>query len=151
MLDINERWVSKVINPDVLGKESVGPASNRVTMEELYMIRGVILYPYIITMLEKSMDDLKYTPVALKGVLNRCLEHIMFAVSDDYHKLRLELKSRNIRVEEDNTNDEIYYFRYYCRGFEDRFGIIRDTLRSEVRNIMTSYTADFGRDLQISG
>lgn len=147
MLDSNERWVSKVIAPE-LREKIAEPTTGRATIEEQYMIRGYIIYPHIITMLQKSMSDLEFAHVALKGVITRCLEQIMFTVSDDFHALKRELKRRGIKVEDDIINDEVYYYRFWCRGIEDRLGFVREALRTEVINILTSYTGDLGRELR---
>jgi hypothetical protein len=105
MLNSNERWMSKIIAPEFMDKPIPEPENGRATIEEQFMIRGYIVYPHIITMLQKSKSDLEFAHVALKGVITRCLQQIMITVSDDFHSLKRELKRRGIKVEYDITNE----------------------------------------------
>ncbi|GBG06506.1 hypothetical protein PAT3040_01033 [Paenibacillus agaridevorans] len=122
--------------------------SGRPTPEEYVMIRDFVIYPQLVKMVQKSMDDMGFSHVALKGVILRCLEHIMFNISDDFFKHKKELKNRNIKVVEEETNDDILYYRFYCRGYEERFGIVREALRTEIRLKLTNYTNALGQQFK---
>jgi len=89
-----------------------------------------------------------FAHVTLKNVIIRCLEHILFAIGNDYRKLKQEMRRRGIKVVEEDVNDGILYFRYYCRGYEERFGIVRETLRSEIILKLTGYTSSLGQQLK---
>lgn len=143
-------WRSKLITAEdeELAAKLSEQVPGRPTVEELVMIRGITLYPHLITMLQKSMGDMERAHVSLKGVLVRCLEHIMFAVSNDSLSLKRELKQRGIKVQEDNVIDDVFYYRYQCRGYDDRFGVVREAIRTEVQKLLTAYTADLGRQLR---
>jgi hypothetical protein len=51
------------------------------------------------------------------------------------------MKKRNIKVFDEETNDGIIYHKYSCRGYEDRFGIVRETLRTEISFRLANYAA----------
>lgn len=147
-LDGNNRWGGKMLltehQEQYDQRNNVNPAG-RPTPEELEMIRDIILFPHLITMTQKSIEDIGFAKITLKGVVIRCLEVIMFRISDDYYALKRELKNRNIRVSEEETNDGILYYRYICRGYEEKFGIVRETLRTEMSMRLTKYTADIAK------
>lgn len=151
-LDGNERWKGKMLLTE--HQEQYDQRNNkqtsRVTTEELTMIRDLVMLPYLITMIQKSIEDMGFSKIALKGLIVRCLEVIMFKISDDYYSLKRELKKRNISVSEEETNDGIMYYRYYCRGYEEKFGIVRETLRSEIAKRLTKYTAEISQTLKKS-
>lgn len=122
--------------------------TSRPSMDELDMIRDYIMYPHIETMMHKSLDDMSFAHVTLKNVIIRCLEHIMFAISADYRQLKQEMRLRGIKVVEEEVTVGILYVRYYCRGYEEKFGIVRENLRSDIIRKLTSYTNDLGKQLK---
>lgn len=150
-LDGNERWKSKMLlteHKEQYEQREQPKLSGRPTAEELVMIRDYVIFPQLIKMLQKSLDDMSFAHVALKGVILRCLEYIMFCVTDDFYAHKRELKKHNIRVVEEETNDDILYYRYYCRGYEERFGIVREVLRTELQLRLTEYTKQLGNQLK---
>lgn len=150
-LDGNNRWGGKMLlteHQEQYDQRQDKKTVGRPTREELDMIRDVVLLPHLITMVQKSIEDMGLSRIALKAVVVRCLEVIMFRISDDYYALKRELKQRNIKVISEEANDGVLYFRYYCRGYEERFGIVREKLRSDVTLAMTKYTNDIGKILK---
>ncbi|MFD2116304.1 hypothetical protein ACFSTH_08545 [Paenibacillus yanchengensis] len=151
-LDGNERWKGKMLltehQEQYDQRQVIKSAAGRPTSEELDMIRDLVVLPHLITMIQKSLEDMAFSKITLKGVVIRCLEVIMFKITDDYYVLKRELKQRNIKVSDEETNDGILYYRYYCRGYEEKFGIVRETLRSDVTLKLTKYTNDIGKLLK---
>ncbi len=152
-LDGNNRWGGKMLlteHQEQYDQRHDVKQVGRPIPEELEMIRDLVMFPQLITMVQKSIEDMGYAKIALKSVIIRCLEIIMFQISDDYYALRRELKNRNIKVTEEETNDGILYYRYFCRGYEEKFGIVRETLRTEMSTRLTKYTTDIGQALKKS-
>jgi len=152
-LDGNNRWGGKMLlteHQEQYDQRLDAKPIGRPSPDELEMIRDLIMFPQLITMVQKSIEDMGFAKIALKGVIVRCLEIIMFRISDDYYALKRELKNRNIRVHEEETNDGILYYRYFCRGYEEQFGIVRETLRTEMSTRLTKYTNDIGQALKKS-
>lgn len=150
-LDGNERWKSKMLlteHSEQYDQRHHHKLVGRPTPEELTKIRDYIMLPHMITMIKKCIDDTAYSHIALKGVVARCLEVMMFRVSDDYYVLKKELNNHNIKVVSEETDNGILYFRYFCRGYEERFGIVREALRSEISIRMTQYTDELGIKLR---
>jgi len=150
-LDANNRWGGKILlteHQEGYDRRHDDKPTGRPTPEELEMIRDLIMFPQLIAMTQKSIEDIGLSKLTLKGVVARCLEVIMFRISDDYYALKRELKNRNIKVNEEETNDGILYYRYFCRGYEEQFGIVRETLRTEMSMRLTKYTADIAQTLK---
>jgi hypothetical protein len=143
-LDGNERWKSKMLlteHQEQYQERNNKTLIGRATSDELTMIRDVIMFPHMLTMSEKSLQEAKRTPNLYKKYFEQFIELVMDRITKDLFALRRELKSRNIKVYDDETADGIIYHRYVCRGYEDKFGIVRETLRSEISFRMARYAS----------
>jgi len=115
--------------------------NNQATIEELEMIRDFIMLPYMLDMCQKSMDDLRYSSNLFKEQFTRVVQLIMNAITRDLAQIRREFNKRQIKVWEDGSIDGIIYNNYTCRGYESRFGIVRETLRSEISVRLAKYAS----------
>ncbi|QMV40239.1 hypothetical protein [Cohnella cholangitidis] len=143
-LDGNERWKSKMLLTEHQeqyqnrhNKSNIG----RATTEELTMIRDSIMFPHMLTLCDKSLQEVKRSPNLFKRFFEQLIQLIMDRISNDLFLLRREMKSRNIKVFDDETADGIIYHRYACRGYEDKFGIVRETLRTEISVRLARYAS----------
>lgn len=151
-LDGNERWKSKMLlteHKEQYEKRHEQKQQGRPTPDELNQIRDFIVYPHMITMIQKCIQDLGFIHVSLKSVLVRCMEYLMQRTTDDYYALKKELRLKNIKVLEEETNDGILYYRYFCRGYEEKFGVVRESMRTEIILRMTQYTNEIGTQLKL--
>jgi len=64
------------------------------------------------------------------------------AISKDLYALRKELRQLNIKIVEDETHDDVLYYRVYSRGYDERFGITRETLKAEISVRLAQYADD---------
>lgn len=116
--------------------------TGRITTEELTMIRDAIMFPHMLTMCDKSLQDLRSSRHLFKQLFEQVILVIMDYITKDMSKINRELRQRNIKIFSDETHDGIIYHRYICRGYEDRFGIVREVLRSEISILFTKYAAN---------
>lgn len=114
----------------------------RISAEELTMVRDSIMYPHMLTMCDKSLQEIRRTPNLFKQQLGEFIQMVMDKISREMFALRRELRGRNIKVYEDEMLDGIIYHRYCCRGYEDRFAIVREALRTEIGVRLAKYCAD---------
>lgn len=146
-LDGNERWKSKLLlteHADQYERQDGAPRNNLITSEERVMLRDYILLPHIETMIQKSLSELEYSVTILKRSYLMAGQYIMERVIQDQHRLRREMKQRNIKILHEEQSELVVYYRYYCRGYEERFGITRDVMRSEISLRLTRYMAELG-------
>jgi len=144
-LDGNERWKGKMLlteHQEQYQNRHDKAQTGRATTEELTMIRDLIMYPHMLTMCDRSLQEVKRSPNLFKRFFERFIQLLMERISKELFSLRKELKNRNIKVFDDETVDGIIYHRYACRGYEDKFGIVRETLRSEISVRLTRYSSD---------
>lgn len=141
-LDGNERWKGKMLlteHQEQYENRQNKSLAGRATSEELTMIRDIVMFPHMLTMCDKSLQEVKRSPNLFKRYFEQFLQLLMNKISKDLFSLRRELKLRNIKVFDDETNDGIIYHRYVCRGYEDKFGIVRETLRTEISFRLARY------------
>ncbi|WP_438495774.1 hypothetical protein [Paenibacillus sp. IHBB 3054] len=155
-LDGNERRKTKVLRTDHVDQydqrdKDEGAGSKMLTNEEREMIRDLILLPHIDTMVSKSLKEIEHFNNILKRVYLMAGQAIQRQIMQDTYRLQKELKQRNIRFIADEQDDFILYYKIFCRGYQERFGLTRDVMRTEISLRLTKYTADLGavlKDLQ---
>lgn len=136
-LDGNERWKSKMLLTEHQEqydgrKDESKKAGSHPTPEELVMIRDAILLPHMLTMAQRSMDESKNSGNFLSQLHIAAVQAVMDMISRDLYTLRRELSQRRIKLVSDEQVDLVVYHRYICRGYEERFGIVREVMRSEI-------------------
>lgn len=146
-LDGNERWKSKLLlteHAEQYEQQHDAPRSNLITSAERSMLRDYILLPHIEKMIQKSLSEVENSGNLLKRSYIMAGQYVMDKVIQDQHRLRRELKQRNIKILNEEQSELIVYYRYYCRGYEERLGMTRDVMRSEISLQLTRYIAELG-------
>ncbi|WP_255570738.1 hypothetical protein [Cohnella sp. CFH 77786] len=117
-------------------------ATGKATTEELTMIRDYVLLPHILTILQNSLNDVQNSTNVLKKAFIAFTQSIMNRVTKDMYEVKRELSRRNIKILNDEQADMIVYHRFVCRGYEDRFGMVREVMRSEITVRISKYIND---------
>jgi hypothetical protein len=134
-LDGNERWKTKMMLPEhheQYQARNEKAINNRPTQDELTMIRDSVLLPFMVTMTDNSILDVKNSRNVLRSLIETFLQHFLNLIRNEEIKLRRELSKRNIRVIKDVEEDMVMYYKYFCRGYSERFGIMREVVRAEI-------------------
>jgi hypothetical protein len=127
---------------------NVNSGSKMITVEEREMVRDLILLPYIDTMVSKGLKEIELSGNVLRRAYATAGRYIQKRIIQDVYLLRRELKQRDIKVVEDSQDDFVTYNMIYCRGYQERFGLTRDVMRTEISLRLTKYTTDLGEVLQ---
>jgi hypothetical protein len=122
--------------------------SNRLTIEEMTMVRDLILLPYIDTMVGKSIKELEGSGNVLTQTYLMAGRYMQKRIMQDTYDLKRQLKQRDIRYEEDQNDDFVMYFMIYYRGYQERFGMTRDVMKTEISLKLTQYSSEFGEILK---
>lgn len=115
-----------------------------ITVEERTMVRDLILLPYIDTMVGRSLKEIELSGSILKRAFVIAGQAIQRRIMQDTYQLQKELKQRNIRVLPDEQEEFLVYHKIFCRGYQERFGLTRDVMRTEISLRLTRYTAELG-------
>lgn len=147
-LDGNERWKSKMLitehQEQYEARKETKP-SGRPSPEELTMIRDYVLLPHMLTMMEKSMNELSNSRNLTKRLHLATMQVLMNKINKDMYDLRRELSRRRIRIVGDEQVDLVVYHRFICRGYEDRLGIVREVMRAEISVRLSKYFGELAR------
>ncbi|CDN45827.1 MULTISPECIES: hypothetical protein [Paenibacillus] len=150
-LDGNERWKSKMLLTEHVeqydGQHSAREAKV-TTAEERVMIRDYILLPHMEKMVQKSLSELENSSNLMRRLYGMAGHRVLDRIMHDLYALRRELKARNIRILAEEQSNSVVYHRYYCRGYEEHFGMTREVMRSEISWQLSRYTAEIGELLK---
>jgi hypothetical protein len=116
--------------------------------EEREMVRDLILLPYIDTMVGKSIVEIERSGNILKQTYLMAGRYLQQRIMADIYKLKQELKQRNIKVVDDANEDFLLYYMIYYRGYQERFGMTRDVMRTQISLRLTAYTSEIGQLLK---
>ncbi|MBY0009856.1 hypothetical protein [Paenibacillus typhae] len=152
-LDGNERWKTKMLmseHVDQYEEQAKGENDSRtmLTNAERTMVRDLILLPYIDTMVSKSIEEIERSGNMLTRMYLMAGRYIQNRVMQDTYRLQKELKQRNIRVLADEQEDFLMYYKIFFRGYQERFGLTRDIMRTEISLRLTRYTSELGTVLK---
>lgn len=151
-LDGNERWKSKMLLTEHVEQyeqqRQAAGAGRITTAEERMMIRDYILLPHMEKMVQKSIAEVENSTNILKRLYLMAGQKILDLIMKDLYRLRGELKRRNIKILTEEQADLVIYHRYYCRGYEERFGMTREVMRSEISIQLTKYTSELAKLLR---
>ncbi|WP_342480007.1 hypothetical protein NST07_20370 [Paenibacillus sp. FSL L8-0340] len=152
-LNGNERWKTKMLMTEHVEEyerkeEEKTTGSKMLTNDEREMIRDLILLPHIDTMVSKSLKEIEHSSGILKRAYLLAGEAIQRRIMQDTYRLQKELKQRNVRFIVDEQDEFVIYHKIFCRGYQDRFGMTRDVMRTEISLRLTKYTAELGESLK---
>ncbi|WP_438497483.1 hypothetical protein [Paenibacillus sp. IHBB 3054] len=153
-LNGNERWKTKMLmteHVEQYEQKQDDEVRKMITVDERTMVRDLILLPYIDTMVSKSLKEIEHSGNILKRAYLMAGQAIQRRIIQDTYQLQKELKQRNIRMLADEQEEFLVYYKIFCRGYQERFGLTRDVMRTEISLRLTKYTADLGtvlKDLQ---
>lgn len=119
----------------------------RPTIDELFMVREMLVLPNIVTMLERQRQEMEYSSMMLKPLYLRSVDALIFAVNRDLSNTRMELQQRKIKTWEGDHNEFTLCVEFMCRGYRDKFEIVREYLKSVIRERLTEYIKEMGEAL----
>lgn len=116
------------------------------TNDELTLIRDCILLPHMQTMILHAIEEIELSRDLLKEIHLESARALLRLIDKDYYRLRAELKQRSIKLldeeQSQNQKDGVLYYPYVCRGYQDRFGIMREVAKAEISVRLTNYMRD---------
>lgn len=115
--------------------------SGRPTDEELALVRDSVILPHMLTIADRSMREVSRSQLPMKSYLLKSVQMLMDRVSLELFRVRREMKKRNIRMLAEEQADEVMYYRFVCRGYEERFGFVREVVRAELNGKLVSFAS----------
>lgn len=109
--------------------------------EELELIRDYVLLPMMLTIVDKNCKQIELSSYSMKKLFVKASHVLMTHIHNDLAAVRKELKTRSIKVFEEEHESGAIHYRFLCRGYEDSFWIIRDVARAEISVRISKYIA----------
>lgn len=110
------------------------------TKEELEAIRDFVLLPMLLSIVEKNKQEIERTSYSMRTIFVKAANIIQNLITNDIQAVRKLLKERNIKVFEDEMIDSNLRYNYICRGYEDKFVLVRDVARAELMRRLGKYS-----------
>lgn len=108
------------------------PEVQRAGVEELSIIRDKIVLDKLRIMVELNFEGIKESAYVLNRLFGATTQIILARINTELSALYKELWRRKIKIIGEEQANGMLYYRFICRGYEDRYGIIREALRSEI-------------------
>ncbi|XEC96993.1 hypothetical protein AB6A23_10900 [Paenibacillus tarimensis] len=115
------------------------------TKGELELIRDAVLLPMMLSVVDKNGREIEASSFSLKRLYMTATGVLMNRIHADLARVKKELKQRNIKVFEDERIDSGVYYHFICRGYEDKFVMLRDVVRAEMSVRIARYVRDVFR------
>lgn len=116
-------------------------AHTRPNHHDVELIRDYILLPHMMTMVERSRQEIESSSNTLRDLMSRVLIVMLDTINAELLKIRIAMSKSNIKVWDDEHAGDVLYYRYKCRGYEERFGMMREVMRSEISVRLAKYGA----------
>lgn len=149
-LDGNDRWQNKMLVTEHVEQyeqqQQIQESGSKqmLSISERTMVRDLILLPHIDTMVSKSMKEIEQSGNILTKMYLMAGRFIQNRVMQDTYRLQKELRQRNIKVLPDEQEDFLIYHKVLFRGYQERFGMTRDVMKTEISLRLTHYTVELG-------
>lgn len=153
-LEGNGRWESsRMMLPEhreqyLLLKEGEAPGQARAhipTREELELIRDAVLLPMMLSIVEKNSREIELSGYSMKGLYVKASQVLLTRIHQDLARIKRELRNRSIKVFEDERIDSALHYHFICRGYENKFAMLRDVIRSEMSVRIARYVQEMFR------
>jgi hypothetical protein len=99
-------------------------------------------------MVERSAEEMGRSRNILQRLYVKSAQIIIEMIRKDLQALKHELRKAGIQVLEDNHDATVYYSKVICRGYEERFGIMREVMKAEISMRLGKYVAEVTKRLQ---
>jgi len=137
-LDDNGRWESsRIILPEhreaLIERKQPKPVLREAPRkEELELIKDYVLLPMLLTFTANGRVKAEKIEHIMQELFVMAIDTLSDRISSDLTLVRKVLRSASIKVWEDEQIDGTMWYRYVCRGYEDRFPITRELVRAEM-------------------
>jgi len=146
-LDGNLRWESsRIILPEhreaLIERKQPQPVIREAPRkEELELIKDYVLLPMLLTFTTNGRVKAEKIKHIMQELFVMAIDTLSDRISSDLTLVRKSLRASSIKVWEDEQIDGTMWYRYVCRGYEDRFPITRELARTEMSVRLGKYIA----------
>ncbi|AJS57888.1 hypothetical protein [Paenibacillus sp. IHBB 10380] len=102
------------------------------TTEEINMMKDFVLLPIMHSIIMRKAREIERSSEMLRVLYTKVAQLLAKNMYTDLSKVKRSLLEKNIRVFEEEKDDQMVRYRYIYRNYEDSFVITRSYMRAEV-------------------
>ncbi|MCD9024333.1 hypothetical protein [Cohnella silvisoli] len=102
------------------------------TQEEIILIRDFVILSRMAALAVRSKEEVEQSRNTFRDLISRFLDVFLNAVKTDLTETKIAMSRANINVLEESNDEVAFYVRLRRRGYEERFGLLREDARSEI-------------------
>lgn len=116
---------------------------NIPTPEEIIAVRDYVILPFMLDMVENDRKKLESDSVSLRLLFEATNGKLADRIHHDLVAVRKFLKERQIKVMELGQFGSEMRYKFWIRGYEDQFTLMKEIVRSELSIRFGKYIANF--------
>jgi hypothetical protein len=105
---------------------------NRISDEELSMVKSAVMFPIILDTLEYDIAKMKVSGLKMQAIHVAHLKMLQNNVIEDIKIVKKELRNRGIKIYEEGKTATGYQAKYICRGYKNEMSWLSSHIRSIV-------------------
>ncbi|MGM1044777.1 MAG: hypothetical protein ACQEXX_01385 [Bacillota bacterium] len=111
----------------------------RQTEEELILIKRYLELPYLLDVIEVDKNKVEQSDMITKKVVVRYFDYLQSQVTRTMHNQKQALKSRDIRIIEQERLDDRLIAKYMVRGYQHQMTLLWSKVKTDVMVMLAAY------------
>lgn len=107
--------------------------------EELDLIRDFAILPIMLDLCETQLRKLEYSSISLKKLYVVATQKLMEIIHADLVRVKKTLREHQIKVVEEPQQEASLQYRFFCRGYQDSFGLMKEVVKAEMSVRLPQY------------
>ncbi|CAH0120130.1 MULTISPECIES: hypothetical protein [unclassified Paenibacillus] len=109
------------------------------TEEDFLLVKQYVLLPILLDVLERDINVLGTVRLKMPEVYINHLRQVQDQTHKDLVRIRNRLKTRGIRVYEENRTANGIEALYLCRGYHRKLSMLWSVVKSDIERGLTRY------------
>lgn len=114
------------------------------SLEDLTKVRDLIMYEQMLIMLNHQLDTQRRNKGLMPALSVVAGEVLLDMVHKDFVALKSEFRQRNIKVWEEEANEDTLVYKYRIDGRIETFPIVREVLKAVISVKLGEYVKRLG-------
>ncbi|SEN14274.1 hypothetical protein [Paenibacillus sp. OV219] len=147
LLEGNGRWETKFMSPEhreqlIEQNNPNKPAPLQLSQQTMELVRESVLLPIMMTIVDNNRLEIERSNHTLKLLYADSARLLLGVIHSDLVKVKKELRENQIKVIEDERIDDAVHYKFFYKGYEHKFALMRFVVRSEVSVRLGKYIAN---------
>ncbi|WP_410511682.1 hypothetical protein PaeBR_16630 [Paenibacillus sp. BR2-3] len=109
------------------------------TEGDLQLVKEYILLPILLDVLERDIKTLGTVKLKMDVIYVKVLRSAQDLITSDVTMIRKKMRSRGIKVYEQQRTELCIEAHYLCRGYHHRFSMLWGLVKAELHKYLSKY------------